>query len=328
MAAKTASAEAMDVSIIIPCFNRAALIGRTIESALAEGPEVEVIVVDDGSSDGSWDTIQSFAGLRSIRTGNRGPSAARNSGLAEARGQFVRFLDSDDRIIVGSTGALLAAARQVPEAHIPFGDAAIVDEEGRSTDRRVYGFASYAPGPLERHTLLSGAMPCWLPLFRRSTLLDAGGFNERFSIGEDYELAIRLASLGHLFVHVPATVYELCDHGDDRLSRTLGAAGYRNLLHMFSTTWKALRENRRFAPTVQEREAMASFIWIQARDASREGLQDEASKLFALASEIGGIMAYDLAPLPLRLLYRLFDAYTAERLLELFKGIKVRLTTP
>ncbi|HXG81007.1 MAG TPA: glycosyltransferase, partial [Sphingomicrobium sp.] len=72
-------------SIVIPCFNRERFIGEAIDSALRQGPDVEVVVVDDGSTDGSWPVIESFGGrIRSARTANRGPGAARNTGVSLA----------------------------------------------------------------------------------------------------------------------------------------------------------------------------------------------------------------------------------------------------
>ncbi|HEV7427641.1 MAG TPA: glycosyltransferase family 2 protein [Thermoanaerobaculia bacterium] len=94
------------VEIIIPVYNRAGLVGEAIDSALRAAPEVpvEVIVVDDASTDGTWDRVQAYDDprIRGIRMeANGGQSAARNRGLEHARGDFVKFLDSDDVLIAG-----------------------------------------------------------------------------------------------------------------------------------------------------------------------------------------------------------------------------------
>src|SRR5262245_47409787 len=86
------------VSVLVPTYNRSKLVRRAVESALAQSyRRLEVLVVDDGSSD---DTRQVIEGMdprvRYIRQANAGVSAARNRGIAEARGEFVAFLDSDD----------------------------------------------------------------------------------------------------------------------------------------------------------------------------------------------------------------------------------------
>src|SRR5688500_7270448 len=87
------------VSVVISCFNHENYISEAIASALAQTyPSVEVIVIDDGSTDGSWDVARSFAEVRCFRQTNVGtPAATRNRGLQESRGNYVVFLDGDDR---------------------------------------------------------------------------------------------------------------------------------------------------------------------------------------------------------------------------------------
>jgi glycosyltransferase involved in cell wall biosynthesis len=94
------------VSIIVPVYNRAGLVANAIDSALRAGAhfEVEVIVVDDRSTDGTWATLKAYEDPRVHRVQldqNRGQSAARNAGLELARGRFVKFLDSDDVLFDG-----------------------------------------------------------------------------------------------------------------------------------------------------------------------------------------------------------------------------------
>jgi glycosyltransferase involved in cell wall biosynthesis len=86
------------LSVVVPAYNRAALVSRTLSSLLAQTrPAEEILVVDDGSSDGSAAIAESFGSpVRVIRQANQGPAAARNRGLAEAKGEWVHFFDSDD----------------------------------------------------------------------------------------------------------------------------------------------------------------------------------------------------------------------------------------
>src|SRR5438067_13492135 len=97
------------VSAIIPTYNRAGLVAQAIRSAqeqrLADGHEVEVIVVDDESTDNTAEVVQSFGGVRYVRQTNRREGAARNTGAAQAHGTYLAFLDSDDFWLEGKLAA-------------------------------------------------------------------------------------------------------------------------------------------------------------------------------------------------------------------------------
>src|SRR5579864_366780 len=88
----------LNVSVIVPNYNRETLIGETISNLLAQTlPPSEIIVVDDGSTDKSVDVIRSFGDkIKLIQQSNQGPGAARNAGLRIATGDFIQFQDSDD----------------------------------------------------------------------------------------------------------------------------------------------------------------------------------------------------------------------------------------
>ena len=88
------------VSVLIPCFNNEPHVGEAIESALAQThPRIEVIVIDDGSSDGSVGVLESFGQRIAWETGpNRGACVARNRAFALSSGEFIQYLDADDRL--------------------------------------------------------------------------------------------------------------------------------------------------------------------------------------------------------------------------------------
>ena len=305
------------VSIIIPCFNRQRWIGEAIESALAQGEGCEVIVVDDGSTDRSAEIIASFPAVRAVRIDNAGPSAARNEGLRIARGKFVRFLDSDDRLPAGSTQILAQSAKRLAARQIAFGDAGLIDDRGQPTTGVEYGYARTPPGGIERATLLSRAMSAPLPLFPATALREVGGFDKRLRLGEDHELATRLSLAGFEFVHVPAMTYQVREHSDDRLSRVPAGQTYAALADTFETIWRNLRAA---SPGEEERRALGRMAWASGRAASRHGFAREARKLFGLAGQIAGAEARN-APLPLRLAYRLLSPYAVERMSESVKTL-------
>src|ERR687890_856397 len=88
------------VSVVIPCYNQAHFLGEAIESVLAQSyPRFEIIVVDDGSTDDTSKVAARHPGGRYVYQNNQGVSAARNSGLARSEGEYVVFLDADDRLL-------------------------------------------------------------------------------------------------------------------------------------------------------------------------------------------------------------------------------------
>ena len=106
------------VSVVIPAKNAAAYVGETIASALAQADVGEVIVVDDGSSDDTVAIVRDVhdSRVRLIQNDSAGVSAARNLGARHASGEWLIFLDADDRLRPGAVAALLAAARGAPRA--------------------------------------------------------------------------------------------------------------------------------------------------------------------------------------------------------------------
>src|ERR1700759_4661578 len=103
----------MKVSAVIPAYNRRNYLSRAINSVLAQTvPVDEIVVVDDGSSDGSADLVESLCGdrVRVIRQTNTGVAGARHRGVREARGEWIAFLDSDDEWMPERTGEFLSSA--------------------------------------------------------------------------------------------------------------------------------------------------------------------------------------------------------------------------
>lgn len=130
------------ISVVIPCFNYARYVGQAIESALAQAhPESEVVVVNDGSTDGSLAVIERYASqVVVIDQVNQGSIAAYNRGFSESSGDVVIFLDADDLLEPGALAAV-AAAWTPACAKLQY-DLKIIDAEGRDTGRRFCNFAS------------------------------------------------------------------------------------------------------------------------------------------------------------------------------------------
>jgi glycosyltransferase involved in cell wall biosynthesis len=182
-----------EVSIVIPSHNRWPLLRRTLAGALAqEGVDHEVIVVDDGSSDG---TSERLAALREPRLRafrherGRGVAHARNRGLAEARGEWVAFLDDDDLWAPGKLRSQLDAARG-RDAPFAFASAVVVDEGLNPVDVQR---APAAEGVLER-VLSWQAVPggCSNAISTTALAREVGGFDAGLSMAADWDMWIRL----------------------------------------------------------------------------------------------------------------------------------------
>jgi glycosyltransferase involved in cell wall biosynthesis len=186
---------AVRISVITPSFNQAAFIGRTIESVQAQrGPfELEHIVVDGGSTDGTQEVLRRYEGrLRWISEPDRGQSDAINKGFRMATGDVLAWLNSDD---LYEPGALAAVAEALAAgARWCFGECRVIDEGDREIRRAVswyknrqsrrYGFARL----LGRNFIPQPAV-----FFRRDLLEEVGGLGEDYHLAMDYDLWLRFA---------------------------------------------------------------------------------------------------------------------------------------
>lgn len=122
-------------SIVVPAYNSAATLGQTLMSLVAQTfKDYEIIVVDDGSTDGTRKVLESFAGqscIRVVRQKNRGLAGARNTGIAAARGAFIGFCDADDLWESTKLALHIRHLEQNPQVGLSFAGSALVDEMGQ-----------------------------------------------------------------------------------------------------------------------------------------------------------------------------------------------------
>jgi glycosyltransferase involved in cell wall biosynthesis len=185
---------APEVSVVVPTLDRWPMLRRALGGALGQaGVELEAVVVDDGSTDGTSEHVAALgdARVRLVRHDRpQGVARARNAGLEAARGEWVAFLDDDDTWAPAKLAEQLAAARAA-QAGWAFSSAVVVDQEGR-----VSGLDP-APDPrgliagLLRHNSIPGG--CSNVLARRELVVEAGAFDERLSMLADWDLWIGLA---------------------------------------------------------------------------------------------------------------------------------------
>ncbi len=203
------------VSVIIPTYNRLATVGRAIDSVLAQTyPNLEVIVVDDGSTDDTCARLAGFGGrIRIIRQANAGPSAARNRGVAEAQGEMVGFLDSDDIWLPEKIQRQIEVMERAGESVCCcICDSTLAGSPGASaTSFRSAGIVSNVEQGILRNPAQILATRFLLfnqvVVVRKKAFERVGGFNEDLWLLEDHYLALRLSLLGSWgFVKSPLVV--------------------------------------------------------------------------------------------------------------------------
>jgi glycosyltransferase involved in cell wall biosynthesis len=233
------------VTTIIPTYNRAALVCEAIESVRRQTyPNLEIVVVDDGSSDGTASALAAYGdAIRVIKQNNSGPSAARNRGIAAAKGVFVAFLDSDD---VWHPSKL---ARQIdllqragPSVHCCLSNA-LVERPGGISGTTTFEHAGLVPACQEGiwsnvTEILSTRFVMFTQMvaIRRAALERVGGFDEGLWFMEDYDLALRLSLEGPwAFIAEPLVTYR------QESPDSLAAAGCADRLRLIESSLQARR---------------------------------------------------------------------------------------
>ncbi|MDR7542947.1 MAG: glycosyltransferase family 2 protein [Armatimonadota bacterium] len=194
----TLRSQLQSVSVVIPTRNRLALLQEAIESVRRQTySHWELIVVDDCSEDDTWAWLSSLGDprIRAVRLERHSErSAARNRGLAEARGEYVLFLDDDDLLTPRALERLMEAARRHPDAVGVAG--AAVQFDGRGHRRRVSWVKRRWQGRVWPVVLWGRWILPGQAAIRRDELVQIGGWGERLTAGEDQELWLRLGLRG------------------------------------------------------------------------------------------------------------------------------------
>lgn len=183
------------ISILIPCYDSAAVVPRAVGTALAQTtPAHEIIVCDDGSTDKPEKALEAFDDqIILLRKPNGGGASALNHALAAATGDFVAILDADDSYEPERTTAIGAAGASRPDLDIVTTDAWL-DRGGV----RIGTYSSANPFAVsrQREAILSTCFPGGWPAVRRERLLEAGGFDESYRVAYDWECWLRLILSG------------------------------------------------------------------------------------------------------------------------------------
>lgn len=207
------------VSVVIPCHNAAAFVGEAIESVLAqEWLHTEVIVVDDASTDDSWEVIERYGPcIKALRLAqNRGAAHARNRGVALSRGRWLLFLDADDRLSPNALMWLAETAQRSPGALVHCGWRHLVREQGAWVPRPPVRRMS-SGDPL-RDWLLGGFVPTCSLLWPREIYAATGGWDEELTLNDDGDLALRALAAGARLVRAAGGEGFYRRHGTERVT--------------------------------------------------------------------------------------------------------------
>ncbi len=251
-------ASAPAVSVVIPCFNQAHYLAEAIESALAQTlPPAEVVVVDDGSEDNSFAVAGRYERVKRMRQQNKGVAAARNVGWRASAGEYLAFLDADDRLLPEALEVGVGALARRPNVAFASGLSRDIGDDGQVIEglRQPVVAQDHYLRLLEDCFIWSGSSI----VFRRSGLDEVGGFDESLVAADDYDLYLRLARLFPVFCH-EVVVTEYRRHGTNTT---------RDPAVVLDSQLEVLRRQRRSVRDGREREARRRGIRKTRREHGR-----------------------------------------------------------
>ena len=206
------------VTVVVTTYNRAHFLPRAIESVLQAGMDVEVVVVDDCSTDETPEVCSQLESVRYVRlNANQGLAHARNVGIAESSSEFIAFLDDDDLRLPDSLDKQLV--RMVDEDRIAlcYGRALIGDARRQLPTGEIYP-TECPQGDVFWQLLEDNFIPMPSVLARKSALLDAGGFNTSLSLVEDWDMWLRVSERFMIAaVEEPVAIYRKANVGSDQM---------------------------------------------------------------------------------------------------------------
>jgi GT2 family glycosyltransferase len=200
------------VSVVVPFYNAERYLAAALDSALAqEDVAVEVLVADDGSSDGTPEVLARYGDrVRVLHQDHRGPSAARNACLAAARGEYVALLDADDRFRPGKLARQAAVLDTRPDVGLVYTGWHVIDGAGVPLPHQGW---SREEGDVRRRLLLGNLAHPVAVMLRRAPIAAVGGFDESLQVNEDWDLFLRLALRGMRWACLDEALAEYRVHG-------------------------------------------------------------------------------------------------------------------
>lgn len=279
----------IDVSVVVPTFNRSALLGRALASVAAQTvPVREVIVVDDGSNDGSETVVERSAlAARYFWQPNRGVSAARNVGIREALSSWIAFLDSDDEWRPQKLEKQLEGVSRAPQFRVCHTEETWIRNGQRVNPRRRHRKRG---GRMFRACLPLCAISPSSVLIHRSVFEDVGTFDEELPACEDYDLWLRICSRYPVLLIDEPLIVKYGGHAD-QLSRGWGLDRFRIVALERVLAGAALDP----ADELAARETLVKKLSVYLAGARRRGRAEEVQRLEARRRHHRELIERDLA---------------------------------
>ncbi|MBW3630215.1 MAG: oligosaccharide flippase family protein, partial [Gemmatimonadetes bacterium] len=273
------------VSVVTPCFNAEPFVREAIESVLAQTyPRVEMIVLDDGSTDGSWEVIRSFgSSVTALQQAKAGPARARNLGVAHARGDYVLFLDADDVIAPDTIEALVSTL----EGNAHDGNAIAACRWRRLVHRRG-AWVPASPGvpfpPSGPEPLVAWLRGEWVALpsllWPRRLFERLGGFDPELTADEDGDLVLRAFVDDVRLVVSPGGESFYRQHGSQRITVSHDLYPEHRVRSRMRVLEKLEKELRRQGKWEEYRvplgiayQVLAQLLFVTRPELAREALQ-------------------------------------------------------
>ncbi|MFZ0393025.1 MAG: glycosyltransferase family A protein [Terracidiphilus sp.] len=209
------------VSVIVPTYNRAHLVTPTLDSVFAQTwRPIELIVVDDGSADETASVLESWTAhhrgegfeVRLIRQSNQGAQVARNRGLIECTGEYIQFLDSDDRVLEQKLSVQVECLRTTG-ADYCYAQTEGIDKNGTRLGLEGRPQCPGRPWILERSWHTSS------PLYIRRVCSSIGPWNESLRVWQDYEYSARIKAAGFRGIFLDTALCQSCEHDGPSITR-------------------------------------------------------------------------------------------------------------
>lgn len=312
------------VSIIIPCYNNETFVKQAIESAIHQTyANVEVIVIDDGSTDSSLEIIRSFENLIQWETGtNQGAPKTRNRALEVAKGEYIKFLDADDILLPDCLDRQVKRASQLSSKRkaIVYGDAIWINRDGKPLPSNPLLPRQEDEDPI--YHILSQCPLTSCPLHKRDYLLEIGGFDPSIPKGQEHDLHLRLVLAGVEFVYHLGAVYQYREYSDTNRISNRGLSGKGAMIHfeILKQQCRKIEQQTRKPLSSDVRKILAQRFWAYGRAILRKGYVVESKSYFKTARELDSQNCIIGNP-PYPMLVQLLGATKAEYFTQKLKGL-------